>query len=98
MQNKNLSDLEQEYDLELPKIAAQIKKKKSKRIILQFPDAFKPYSTLIQKRLEELVDNKKVEFLIWLDSCFGACDVPLETERLGIDLIVQFGHSKWNFK
>jgi len=38
------------------------------------------------------------ECFIWLGSCYGGCDVPIETERLGMDLIVQFGHSAWNFK
>jgi 2-(3-amino-3-carboxypropyl)histidine synthase len=94
---KNLQDLEQEYDLELEKIAEKIKKSKAKKILLQFPDAFKPYSTLIQRELESILKKYKCKFFIWFDSCFGACDIPIETQKMGIDLIVQFGHSAWNY-
>ena len=95
---KNLNELEKEYDLELDKIANQITKTKAKKVLLQFPDAFKPYATEIQDKLEELLGKYRCEFFIWLDTCFGACDLPLEAERAGVDLIVQFGHSKWHQK
>jgi len=98
---KTITELEKDYELEIEKIAETIIKQKAKKILLQFPDGLKPYSTLVQdKILEELKKQRyknPVKIFIWLDSCFGACDIPLETERLGIDLIVQFGHSAWNF-
>jgi len=96
MKTKKLEDLQENYELELTRIVHAIKKEKVKRVLLQFPDAFKPYSTEVQKKLEELTENK-TQFFIWFDSCYGACDIPIETEKLGIDLIVQFGHSDWNF-
>ena len=100
-QQKSINELEQEYGLEIEKIAKTIKKQKARKILLQFPDGLKPYSTLIHdKILEELKNQKykeKPKIFIWLDSCFGSCDIPIETKRLGIDLIVQFGHSNWDF-
>jgi 2-(3-amino-3-carboxypropyl)histidine synthase len=93
---KTLNEIEQTYELELPKIVETIKKEKAKKVLLQFPDGLKPYSTSILDELKKLTKNK-VEFVIWLDTCFGACDIPIETEKLGIDLIVQFGHSAWNY-
>ena len=36
------------------------------------------------------------QVIIFLGSCFGACDVPLEVERLGVDLLVAWGHSEWS--
>jgi len=100
-QQKNINELEQEYELEIERIAETIKKQKAKKILLQFPDGLKSYSALVQdKIIEELRKQKyknKVKIFIWLDSCFGACDIPFETEKLGIDLIVQFGHSAWDF-
>lgn len=30
--------------------------------------------------------------------CFGACDVPLQVENLGVEFVVQFGHSEWKFE
>lgn len=94
MKKKNLSKLE--YNLELKKVTEEIKKHKAKHILLQFPDGLKPYASLVQKELEKSCKN--TEFFIFLDSCFGACDVPLEVEKLGIDMIVQFGHSAWPYK
>ena len=43
----------------------------------------------------ELKTNSKI--FIWLDSCFGACDIPLELKNLKIDLLIQFGHNQWPF-
>ena len=30
-----------------------------------------------------------------LEVVYGACDVPIDLERLQFDLIIQFGHSRW---
>ncbi len=95
MQNKTISEIEQIYELELEKVFNVIKKNHVKKVLLQFPEGMKPYSTVIAKEIENKTGCK---ILIWLGSCFGGCDVPLDVERLGVDLIVQFGHSKWGFK
>jgi 2-(3-amino-3-carboxypropyl)histidine synthase len=100
MKKKSLQDLQENYEIEkeLVKAIGVIKKQKSRKVLLQFPDGLKPYATEIQKELEtRLGKQSKIEFFIWLDSCFGACDLPLETEKLGIDLIIQFGHSTWDY-
>ncbi len=91
MQDKTIEEVEEEYWLELGKIVKTIKKEKAKKVLLQFPDGLKPYSTIIVDYLEKQLP--KVEFLIWFGSCFGACDTP-QVDKLGIGLIVQFGHSK----
>jgi 2-(3-amino-3-carboxypropyl)histidine synthase len=101
MQKKSLEDIESEYNLELERIVKTIKKNKAKRVLLQFPDGLKPYATSIKEKIEKQLKQESksnCEIFIWLDTCFGACDVPLEVEKLGIDLIVQFGHSDWKFK
>lgn len=87
-----LEDLEKKYDLELKKIVSQIKKEKAKLVLLQFPDGLKQYSITIVDYLREQTDT---EFLIWMESCFGACDTPIGIEKLKpkIDLVVQFGHN-----
>lgn len=92
MEKKTFKEINQIYDLEIDRIVNTIKKQKAKKILLQFPDGMKPYATVIAEEVEKSAD---CECLIWLGSCFGACDVPLEAERAGIDLIIQFGHSKW---
>jgi len=92
---KSMSNIEEKYNLELERIVKEIKKQKAKKVLLQFPDGLKQYSMAITKELEKRTNNK-VNFLIWMGSCFGACDIPnpgkLEKD---IDLLIQFGHSKF---
>lgn len=95
MQNKSIEDIKERYELELDRIIKTIKKEKAKRVLLQFPDGMKPYSTVIAKEIEE---KTKSNVFIFFGSCYGACDVPYIDEKIGIDLIIQFGHSSWDFK
>jgi len=91
MKTKTIQEINEIYDLELERVVGTIKKNKAKKVLLQFPEGMKPYA---QKIVDEVEDKVNCNCFIWLGSCFGACDLPLEVERLGVDLIVQFGHSK----
>jgi 2-(3-amino-3-carboxypropyl)histidine synthase len=93
MTDKSLEELQERYDLELSRIISEIRKAKAKLVLLQFPDGLKPYATAVVDYLEK---ETNAEFLIWLGTCFGACDTPLEVERLKpkVDLIIQFGHNE----
>ena len=93
---KQLKNLEQDYDLELAKAVAEIKKQKAKRVLLQVPDFFKPYATQIADKLQK---ETKAEVFIYFGSCFGACDIPTdEAKAVKCDMIIQLGHSNWDFK
>ena len=92
---RTINDLMEIYDIQFDKIEKEIKKSKAKNILLQFPNGLKPYSTTIVDYLEKKFP--KINFIIWLGSCFGACDVPAVKHIKDIDLIVQFGHSKEPF-
>ena len=94
MIKKSLNELNEIYDLELEKVIEKIKKEKAKLVLLQFPDGLKQFATTIVDYLRE--QTEKVEFLIWMGSCYGACDVPVGLEKLkpSIDLVVQFGHNE----
>jgi len=94
MINKSFNEINEIYDLESERIVDSIKKNKAKKVLLQFPDAMKKYADIIASEIE---NKTGCSCLIWLDSCFGACDVPLEVEKLDVDLIIQFGHSAWKF-
>ncbi len=94
-ENKTIEELQEEYDLELERIEKTIKKEKAKRVLLQFPDGLKPFSTIIVDELEKRLTD--IEFFIWFGSCFGACDVP-DVKEEDFDLIVQFGHSSWSYE
>jgi len=90
--NYSIEDLEKNYDLELEKVADEIKRQKAKLVLLQFPDGLKPYAVAVMDFLKE---KTSAEFLIWMESCFGACDTPTKLKNLKpkIDLLIQFGHN-----
>ncbi len=80
------------YNLELDKVIEAIKEKKYSKICLQLPDGLKIHAVEITDAIRKETD---AEVLIWAGSNFGACDIPLEVERLGVDALFHFGHSKW---
>lgn len=80
-----------DYNLELERAAEEIKKKKAKIVCIQLPDGLKPEA---KKIADELERNTSAKIVIWLGSCFGACDVP---EIKQADLVIQWGHSEWKF-
>ncbi len=82
----------EEYDLELGKVVERIKKEDAKLVCVQLPDGLKNKAKIIQDHIKEHTD---AEVIIWAGSCFGACDLPLEVKRLGVDLLIQWGHSTW---
>ena len=81
------------YDLELDRVVKEIRKIKAKRVCIQLPDGLKPKADKIHKEIENDTD---AEVLIWLGSCYGACDTP-NLDRLKVDLLIQWGHSEWKF-
>jgi len=83
-----------EYDLELDKAVSEIKKQKAKKVCIQLPEGLKPKA---QEIVDEIMKKTNATVLIWMGSCFGACDVPEYIEKQGIDLLIQWGHSKWTF-
>ncbi|MGE0793353.1 MAG: diphthamide synthesis protein [Candidatus Woesearchaeota archaeon] len=83
----------EKYDFELDKIIEIVLNKQYTKILLQLPDGLKCFADKIQTKIQE---KTNCEVLIWAGSNFGACDIPMNVEKLGVDLIVHFGHSKWN--
>jgi len=86
-----IKEIEGDYDLGLEKVIRTINKSKAKTVCIQLPDGLKQKATSIAEYIEE---KTKATCMIWLGSCFGACDTPL-IKDLGVDLLVQFGHSEW---
>jgi len=80
-----------DYELELDRVVSEIKKQKAKLVCLQLPEGLVPRAAEIQKEIKAKT-NAKV--MIWLGSCFGACDVP-DLSKQKVDLLIQFGHSEW---
>ncbi len=88
-----IKEFQKKYNLELEKVISEIKKAKAKLVLLQFPDGLKPYATTVVDYLREKTNT---EFLIWLGSCYGACDIPVGIDKLKpkIDMTIQFGHNE----
>jgi 2-(3-amino-3-carboxypropyl)histidine synthase len=81
-----------DYDLELDRVAEEIRKNKALNVCIQLPDGLKPEA---KKIADELENKTGATIMIWMGSCYGACDIPLVVKELGVDLLVQWGHSAW---
>ena len=79
------------YDLELEQAKEKIKETNAKTVCIQLPEGLKPMAGTIVKELQET----GASIIIWLGSCYGACDIPTQVESLGVDLLLQWGHSAW---
>ncbi|MBS3124127.1 diphthamide synthesis protein [Candidatus Woesearchaeota archaeon] len=78
------------YDLELNRIIEEIKNNQAKLVCIQLPDGLKPEAAEIEKKIKL---ETKAQVLIWLGSCYGACDLPWGLKEIGVDLFVTFGHN-----
>lgn len=83
------------YNLELKKAVSEIKKANARLVCIQLPDGLKPKAQEISDFIE---NNTKAKTIIWLGSCFGACDLPSGLENLGVDLVIQWGHTTFEWK
>jgi len=81
------------YTIELEKAIKVIKDKRAKLVCLQLPDGLKPRAQEIE---EQITSETDARVLIWLGSNFGACDIPVGLNRLGIDLLICWGHNPFH--
>ncbi len=81
-----------QYDLEFDNVVKKIRAEKAKLVCIQLPDGLKPKAAEIQEAIEK---GTQAKVIIWAGSCYGACDVPLQVQGLGVDLLIQWGHSEW---
>jgi diphthamide biosynthesis enzyme Dph1/Dph2-like protein len=83
------------YDIELRKAVQRIQEKGAKIVCIQLPDGLKPQAEEIANHLSSETSAK---VLIWLGSNFGACDIPLGLNRMGVDLLISWGHNRFQKK
>ena len=83
------------YDLELSKVVQEITKSKGKLVCIQLPDGLKPQAMMI---VDTIQAETGARVLIWLGSNFGACDIPLGLGRMGVDLLISWGHNSFHKK
>lgn len=80
------------YSIDYGRLASHIKENDAKRVMIQLPDGLKAQAEEIQRRLEQETD---AELLFWAGSNFGACDLPVGLDKLGVDLLIHLGHTEW---
>jgi 2-(3-amino-3-carboxypropyl)histidine synthase len=85
-ETKGFNDMH--YDFKTDYIAKEIKKRKTKSVLLQLPEGLKVYS---KKIMDELSGKTKADIYLSGDVCYGACDILTLPE---CDLTIHFGHSK----
>jgi 2-(3-amino-3-carboxypropyl)histidine synthase len=78
------------YNLQIEKAIKEIKKQNPKTLCIQLPEGLKPKAKEIADKIEK---ETKAKVLIWLGSCFGACDTPDLKDKA--DLLIQWGHSEF---
>lgn len=78
------------FALELDRVITEIKKRNAKVVLIQLPDGLKPRAREIADAIEK---ETGATTLIWLGSCFGACDIPLGLNTVGVELLIQWGHN-----
>lgn len=82
-----------DYDLEVARIISEIEKEGAKIVGLQFPEGLKKHAVDVAAEIEGKTGAKTV---IFTDPTYGACDLKHEqAEKLGVYLLVHFGHSKF---
>ncbi len=80
------------YNLNFERMVKTINESGAKRVMVQLPDGLKSRSLEIFERLSGETD---AEILFWAGSNFGACDLPVGLEKLGVDLLLHLGHTEW---
>jgi diphthamide biosynthesis protein 2-related domain len=84
------------YFFDEDKVIEEIKKRNAKKVLLQFPEGLRYFSTEIVSKLEDKI--KDVEFIISGEPSWGACDIAEdEAQILGVDLIIHFGHTPYTW-
>jgi len=80
------------YQLEENRVIEEIRKRGSKRVLLQMPEGLKPIGFRLAKLLEK---DTGAEVFISGDPCYGACDLALMPKKaIEADLLVHVGHAE----
>jgi 2-(3-amino-3-carboxypropyl)histidine synthase len=83
----------EEYDLEIERIIGEIRKSAAKRVCLQFPEGLKHYALTVCETIQAETDAEPV---VLADPTYGGCDLKsCQMKKLGIDLVLHFGHTAY---
>lgn len=80
------------YTIDYDGLVDRIVSASASRVMVQLPDGLKSRALEIQRVLSKRTD---AEILFWAGSNFGACDLPVGLQQLGVDLLIHLGHTEW---
>ena len=80
------------YNMEIDKIINLIIKKNQYSVCLQLADGLKASSLDVVDKIKNKTNSL---IYVWYGTNYGACDIPTAFTNLDIDLLVNFGHSKF---
>lgn len=84
------------YFFNKDRVIEEIQKRNATKVLLQFPEGLKYFSTTIVSDLKKSLPN--VEFIISGEPSWGACDIAEdEAKILNVDLIIHFGHTPYTW-
>ena len=79
------------YQLDEARIIDEIKRRGSKRVLLQMPEGLKPLGF----KLARFLESEGVEVFVSGDPCYVACDLALDPKaHVEADLLILLGHSE----
>jgi 2-(3-amino-3-carboxypropyl)histidine synthase len=80
------------YEFEVDRITNEMKRRGSRRVLLQMPEGLKPMGFELAMMLEK---STGVEVFVSGDPCYGACDLALYPKRhVEADLLIHVGHAE----
>ncbi|ENN96613.1 diphthamide biosynthesis protein [Methanocaldococcus villosus KIN24-T80] len=85
------------YDLETERVIEEIKKlgKENPIVIFQAPEGLK---LEVEKEIEKIKNKINITPFLWLNSCYGACDLIEDKVKIvNPDLIIHYGHKKLDY-
>ncbi|MBD3387776.1 MAG: hypothetical protein GF416_01895 [Candidatus Altiarchaeales archaeon] len=83
-----------DYDLELSRVVDEVLREGAKRVGLQFPEGLKDQAVDVAR---EIRSKTGAEVIVLSDPTYGACDLKeSQTEKLGLDLLVHYGHTEYS--
>ncbi len=80
------------FELDEKRMLDEIRRRGSKRILLQMPEGLKPTGFRLAKQLE---NEAGIEVFVSGDPCYGACDLALyPMKHVNADLLIHVGHAE----
>jgi len=81
------------FDFEKDRLLAEVRKRKAKKVLLQFPEGLKTEAFAISRLIES---KTGATVFVSADPCYGGCDLALDDAlRLNVHLIVHYGHTPY---